>query len=135
MGLQCVNIHGQPITQAAMDTMASIGKRQTAIRRNRTDPDKPAGYHRGWRVIGFSPEQVQAAREGRRRMRELALKSGSSDIPPPVQPRFVPEKAQGQAGACKAVRAVRISRAVQGACGKGRLAERGNHRAGEGCLK
>lgn len=83
MGLQCVNIHGQPITQAAMDTMASIGKRQTAIRRNRTDPDKPAGYHRGWRVIGFSPEQVQAAREGRRRMRELALKSGSSDIPPP----------------------------------------------------
>lgn len=83
MGLQYVNIHGQPITQAAMDTMASIGKQQTAIRRKQTDPDKPAGYHRGWRVTGFSPEQVQAAREGRERMRELALKSGSSDIPPP----------------------------------------------------
>ena len=83
MKLQYVNIHGQPITQAAMDAQASIGKQQAAVRRKQTDPDKPAGYHKGWRVIGFSPEQVQAAREGRERVRKLALESGSSDIPPP----------------------------------------------------
>lgn len=83
MELQCVNIHGQPITQAAMTTMASIGKQQAAARRKQPDSDKPAGYHKGWRVIGFSPERVQAAREGRERTRALALKSGSADIPPP----------------------------------------------------
>ena len=134
MKLQYVNIHGQPITQAAMTTMASIGKQQAAARRKQPDSDKPAGYHKGWRVIGFSPERVQAAREGRERTRALALKSGSADIPPPIQPRYVPEKAQGQPSARKAIRAARISLVVQGAGRALRLAERTGRRADEGCV-
>lgn len=38
-------------------------------------------YHNGWRVQGIPPEAVESAREGNRRLQEMANKAGGKPIP------------------------------------------------------
>ena len=82
--IQYVDIHGQPISEAAMQAQRDIAKQKSATKLRQKNPDdKPEGFHKGCRVIGFSPEQIQAAREARERGIEMAKTAGSADIPPP----------------------------------------------------
>jgi len=48
--MEFVNINGQPIQVAGGAQQAKKSKRP------------PESYHKGWRVLGFSPEQIAAGR-------------------------------------------------------------------------
>ncbi|WOB06534.1 hypothetical protein [Piscinibacter gummiphilus] len=51
--MQFVNIHGQPIAAG------SLGGGHVAAKKSKATPDS---YHKGWKVVGFSPEQLAEAR-------------------------------------------------------------------------
>lgn len=57
--LSFVNIYGQPLSipTAIQEPTRPKPKKRTVTRRQRSE-----SYHKGWRVLGVSPEQVSAAR-------------------------------------------------------------------------
>ena len=57
--LSFVNIYGQPLSipTAIQEPTQPKPKKRTATRRKRSE-----SYHKGWRVVGVSPEQITTAR-------------------------------------------------------------------------
>ena len=102
--LNYVNIHGQQITDEQIALMRAAGENHAMQKRRMlkgVPSDKPAGYHKGWRVVGISPEQIQVAREGRERVRKMALDAGSAHVPPRFNVKTFLSTAKGKPARAK----------------------------------
>lgn len=75
MSITFVNIHGQPVSTAP-------------VKQARVTRDKAEKFHKGWRVVGFSPAHIQKAKEDHEKERSARL---DDDKPRDIGP-FVLEK-------------------------------------------
>lgn len=77
MSITFVNLHGQPVSTAP-------------VKRARVTRDKAETFHKGWRIVGFSLDQIKKAKEIHEKDR-AALLDGSKpkDIGPFVLEQYM----------------------------------------------
>lgn len=80
MPLEFVNVRGELISNAQI-TLRKAEAHQEASRKKRAAPDLKA-FHKGWKVTGIPPGALEEARDGHRRVVEMAARSGGKEIKP-----------------------------------------------------
>lgn len=80
MPLEFTNLHGHVISAESLDRRKADAKSEAA-RKKRATPDMKA-FHKGWKVTGIPPGELEAARDDNRRVAEMAARSGGAEIKP-----------------------------------------------------
>lgn len=79
MSLTFVNHTGAPISAAKMASMRAQGAEMERLRRAASKAD-PVSAHKGWRVTGVKPGQLEEAKEAHERLQASARKAGGAEI-------------------------------------------------------
>ena len=77
MNITFVNIHGQPVSTAP-------------VKQARVTRDKSEKFHKGWRVVGFSPSRIEKAKADHEKERAKLLSAEKfKDIGPFVLEQYM----------------------------------------------
>lgn len=77
MPLQFTNIAGEVITESQINARKAIAH-QEAARKKKTVEVK--SFHKGWKVVGIPPGELEEARAANQRVQDMATRAGGREV-------------------------------------------------------